>query len=281
VPAEAIRPVPPHRPAETPEGIRPEAFDALTEMLVSCGKTIFRMPSSCEMYLRQFLEEFSDERNLLTEALRRGVPDQIMQNARRDDYREFLATAAEKLAKEAGLTQPAAKWAVDAWAAALNRPPGYRPPPPVAEVVEAPPVKGISQLHLRLIMAGICAVGGFLGGALGNGGGLLILFVTDVAVEAEFHEKRMGMEDVAIAVVIGIVMLIGGVASGLASFGGWMFGRGNDKPWAGFGAAFGAAFGTACLAFFFLGPGFVTAGLQAVAAFGAAFTTATRGGNRV
>ena len=281
MPAEAIRPVPPHRPAETPEGLRPEAFDALTGMLVSCGKTVFRMPSSCEMYLRQYLEEFPDERNLLSEALRRGIPDQIMQNARRDDYREFLATAATKLAREAGMAQPAAKWAVDAWAAALNRPPGYKPPPPADKEDEAPPPKGIPEHHLRLIMAGICAVGGFLGGALGNGGGVLILFITDVAVDAEFDGKRLGMEDVAIAIVIGILMLIGGVVSGLASFGGWMFGRGNDKPWAGFGATFGAAFGTACLAFFFLGPGFLTAGLQAVAAFGAAFTTAARGGNRV
>ena len=280
MPAEAIRPAP-HRPVETPEGLRPEAYDIFSAMLVSCGKTVFRMPSSCEMYLRQHLAEYPDERRLLSEALQRDLPDQIMKNARRDDYREFLATAATELARTAGIPHPSAKWAVESWAAALGRPPGYKPPPPVATVVEAPPVKGISELNLRLIMAGICAVGGFLGGALGNGGGLLILFVTDVAVEAEFNDKKMGMEDVAIAVVIGIVMLIGGVCSGIASFGGWMFGRGNDKPWAGFGAAFGAAFGTACLVFFFFGPGLLTAGIQAFAAFGASFTMATRGGNRV
>jgi hypothetical protein len=280
VPAEAIRPGPAHRPTETPEGLHPEAFDALAEMLVSCGKTVFRMPSSCEMYLRHYLEDFPDERNLLSEALRRGIPDQIMQNARNDDYREFLAMAATRLATDAELAHPMARWAVEAWANVLNRPPSYKPPPPAAKDAEKPEVK-ISELHLRLIMAGICALGGFLGGALGNGGGLLILFVTDVAVEAEFNDKRMGMEEVALAIVIAIVMLIGGVTSAIASFGGWMFGRGNDKPWNGFGAAFGAAFGTACLVFFFFGPGFLTACLQAFAAFGASFTAATRGGHRV
>jgi hypothetical protein len=276
---------PPPPPFDTPDGIDPDAYPALKRMLKACGRTSFRMPSSCELFLKQYLSKFQPELELLVTALRRGVPEKIYQHPARDGgFDAFLADLAAALARDANIDPVVAKWAVEAWATALGRPPGFVAPPVVPRVLAPPPPDRlqpqVSDQGVRRIMAGIAAAGGFLGGMLGNGGGLLFILVSGAAVDAYYTGTSVGLGEVALAVVIGISMLAGGVCGGLGGFAGWLFGRGDDRPWAGFAAAFAAAFGTGCLLFFCLGPTLPTAMAMGVSAFGAAFTAASRGGHR-
>ena len=66
MPPEAPPAVPP--PFATPDGLSPDAYPAFKRMLKACGKTSFRMPSSCELFLRQYLAHFPAERDLLIAA---------------------------------------------------------------------------------------------------------------------------------------------------------------------------------------------------------------------
>jgi hypothetical protein len=270
-------------PFDIPAGIRIGAFRAFDRMIREVGKSVYRMPASCEMFLRQYLGRYSDERELLAAALRRGVPDRILQHSRADGYDELLDEVTADLSRSAGVDVRQAKWAVEAWATVLGRPPGYRPGPVVARPIAPPPgfedpKPPISERGLRLIMAGIAAVGGFVGGAIGNGGAYLVIALTGIAVDAEFDHKAPGASEFALLLIVLLLMMMGGLAGAVGAFGGWLFGRGDAKPWAGAKAACGAAFGISCLLFLCVGPGLVTAMAQLFAAFGAAFTAASRGG---
>lgn len=279
--AEAPPVAPP--PFETPDGLSPDAYPALKRMLKACGKTAFRMPSSCELFVRQYLAHFPAERDLLVAALRRGVPEKVAAHSGRDGYDAFLGGLAADLARDTGLDGPRAKWAVEAWATGIGRPPGYAAPPVTPRVVEPPPgfdKPRVADRTVRRVMAGVAAAGGFLGGLLGNGGGLLVLLVTDVAVDASFSGESVGMGEVALFLVVAFLMVVGGVCGAAGAFAGWMYGRGDERPWGGFAAACGAAFGTGCLLFFCVGPGLITALAMGCSAFGAAFTAASRGGHR-
>jgi hypothetical protein len=283
MPADAPPVVPPPTPFETPDGLSPDAYPAFKQMLKACGKTCFRMPSSCELFLRQYLSHHPTELGLLTAALRRDVPEKIAAHNGRDGYDELLEGATVVIAQEAGVGRPLAKWAVEAWATGLGRPPGYAAPPVTPRVVEPPPGfdrPAVADQTVRRVMAGIAAAGGFLGGVLGNGVVLLAMLVTDVAVDASFTGESVGMGEVALFLVVAFLMVMGGVCGGVGAFAGWMFGRGDERPWGGFAAACGAAFGTGCLLFFCLGPGLITALVMGCSAFGASFTAASRGGLR-
>lgn len=274
---------PPPPPFDTPDGVNPDAYPAFKRMLKACGRTSFRMPTSCELFLRQYLAKFPAELDLLAAALRRGVPERVYQHSGREGYDAFLADQAAALARDAGLAEPQARWAVEAWATALGRPPGFVAPPVVPRVLEPPPEHarpGVSDKTVRRVMAGIAAAGGFLGGLLGNGGGLLVILVSGAAVDAQQAGEGVGAGEVVLIVAVVLMMLAGGVCGGLGAFAGWMFGRGDDRPWAGFAASGGAAFGTGCVLFFFTCPGPLVAGAIGVSAFGAAFTAASRGGHR-
>jgi hypothetical protein len=275
-------PVVPPPPFETPDGLSPDAYPAFKRMLKACGKTAFRMPTSCELFLRQYLAQFPTELGLLTAALRRGVPEKITAHNGRDGYDELLNAAATVLAREAGVGHLQAKWAVEAWATGLGRPPGYVAPPVKARVVEPPPdhdQPGVADKTVRRVMAGIAAAGGCLGGLLGNGGPLLVLLFTDVAVDAKYNGEAVEAGEMVLFVLVALAMVGGGVCGAVGAFAGWMFGRGDEGPWSGFAAACGAAFGTGCLLFFCVGPGLITAVAMGCSAFGAAFTAASRGGH--
>ncbi|HET6572368.1 MAG TPA: hypothetical protein VFG68_02110 [Fimbriiglobus sp.] len=268
-------------PFETPDGISPDAYPAFKQMLRACGKTAFRMPSSCELFLRQYLSHHPTELGLLTAALRRGVPEKIAAHNGRDGYDELLDAATALLAQEAGVGRPLATWAVEAWATGLGRPPGYAAPPVTPGVVEPPPgfdKPQVSDRSVRRVMAGVAAAGGAFGGLLGNGSGMLVLLFTDRRLGTQYSSET---EEVVLYVVAAVLALVGGVCGGVGAFAGWMFGRGDEWPWGGFVAACGAAFGTGCLLFFCAGPGLITAVAMGFSAFGAAFTTASRGARRI
>jgi hypothetical protein len=206
------------------------------------------------------------------------VPEKIAAHTGREGYDAFLGELA------AGPDGPQVKWAVEAWATGLGRPPGYVAPPVKAGVVEPPPGfdrPAVADATVRRIMAGIAAAGGFLGGLLGNGGLLLVFLLADVTVDVKYSGQSVEQGKVVLALVLAALMATGGVSGGAGAFAGWMYGRGDERPWAGFAASCGAAFGTGCLLFCLVGPGLITAMAMACSTFGAAFAAASRSGQRV
>jgi hypothetical protein len=264
--------------------MRPEACQALAELIQEYGKSIIRMPSSCQMYMNAKLADYREELVLLSDSLRRGIPEQILQHAGTDEYEAQLARLGEEFAAARGIDRAVASETVTAWATALNRPPGYRPtaaPDRVYPEEHKPdPAK---EKTAQFLMALIAGAGGFLGTALGAGVAGLALLITDAAVDDPRTAAQMGearpVAHAVIAVAILLKMGIAGCASGVAATLGWLFGKGDAKPWAGFAAAFGSGFGLALIFLSFSGS-LIRMAIIAGSVFGASFTTASRGGFR-
>jgi hypothetical protein len=263
--------------------MRPEACQALAELIQEYGKSIIRMPSSCQMYMAVKLANYGDELVLLSDSLRRGIPEQILQHAGTDEYEAQLARLGEEFAVSRWIDRVAATETVTAWATALNRPPGYRPA--VLDRVYPEELKPdpAAEKTARILMALITGAGGFLGTALGTGLAGLAMLITDVAVEDPRAASQMGeahpVAHATIALGILIRMGIAGCASGIAASLGWLWGKGDAKPWAGFAAAFGTGFSLA-LIFLSFSNSLIRLAIIVGSVFGASFTTASRGGFR-
>lgn len=268
VPLEAV-------PPANPSGYDPGARAAFLRMIHECGPTVFRMPTSCEMFLRQHLGGYDAERAALAEALRKGVPEKIAGEAGSPGFPQVVDGLKSKLTGSGGLTAAQAAWAVDAWKDALVRPVNAAPPPVVRESRAAAPA--LSDQGLRRAMMGIAVAGGGLGGFLGCGA--VHLFYMWLFVSSNTHKAGQTEAMLGLGLFHLVFMLGGGICGALGSWLGWHLGRGNDKPWASFSAGFGSAFGTGTVATFvgccmLFSPIFVL-----FASFGAVYTTAARGGH--
>jgi len=264
--------------------MRPEACQALTDLIQEYGKSIIRMPSSCQMCMAVKLANYSDELALLSDGLRQGIPEKILQHAGTDEYDNQLVRLGEEFAAARGIDPVVAAEAVTAWATALNRPPGYRREAvPDREYPDEHKPDPAKEKTARMLMAIIAGAGGFLGTALGAGLAGLAMLITDVAVDDPKTAAQMGEARPALQAVIAIAILvkmgIAGCASGVAAFFGWLCGKGDAKPWAGFAASFGAGFSLALIFLSFSGS-LIRIGIIAGSVFGASFTTAARGGFR-
>ena len=223
------------------------------------------------------LAAYPDEKELLIDALRRGIPDRILEHAGSDDYAEKLASMSQEIAQARGIDPEAATGVVSTWSEALNRPVGYQkrvvPDRVYPEEAKLSPVK---EQTLKLIMLIIAGAGGFLGTALGAGAANLIMLATNVAVEgtqASGGHRGVTMVVWAIAIKMGIAGLVGGVGAVV----GWVMGRGDERPWAGFATAFGSGF-TSALILVSFGLSLIRMVEIGAAVFGATFTIAYRGG---
>jgi hypothetical protein len=231
------------------------------------------MTTMCEFQIKQALADFPEERTALVEALKRGVPDQIVAAAGKDGYDQFLKAAGEKFAAASGL--PNGVWAVERWAEALGKGQGYVAPPPVAPVVKSSAKLRAERDAVDQVATLIVTAGGGLGGFLGCGGVHLFLHLvfTGDAKTADGKAALFGG-----TLVILFFMCIGIVPGALAALGGWKFGRGSGNPWPATVAAFGAAFGMGTLISFVPCLALFTPVVIAFAVFGATFSAATRGG---
>jgi hypothetical protein len=246
--------------------LNPEASKALANLIQKYGESIIKMPSSCLIYMSAKLADYPDEKDLLADALRRGIPEQILQHAGDDDYESKLASMSQMLAKAARIDPEWAADVVTAWAEALNRPVGFQKKQIVDRVYpDAPRPESLGE---KAIMTLIVGFGGFLGTAIGAGLACSIILGTEVAVNFA-------------AWAIGFKMLIAGLAGGIAAVLGWLMGGRSKSPWAGFAAAFGSGFTMAMilLSFTLRSPLF-RIGIIAVSVFGATFVAAARGGHR-
>jgi F0F1-type ATP synthase membrane subunit c/vacuolar-type H+-ATPase subunit K len=264
--------------------MRPEARQALSDLIDQYGKSIIQMPSSCQLFLASKLSAYPEEKNLLSTALSRGIPDQILQHAGTAGYEQKLEFLARDLATATGIGAQDASEAVTTWAQALNRPVGYqrtvRPDRVYPEDLNPPPK---SDGAIKLIMTSIAAAGGCLGSALGAGLVMGAMLFTDFAVKESWGEEATqhlsGAKPQMSVILVGLAIKMGlaGIAGGIAAAFGWFCGRGDQRPWAGFGAAFVTGFTTAAVCMRFtlsIGSLVVVAG----AVFGATFTIASRGG---
>src|SRR5262245_29661433 len=164
--------------------MRPEAQKALAALIHEHGKAIVRMPSSCQMFMSLRLAPFPEERELLIQALRLGIPDRILAEAGTPDYEVKLAALAGDLAVATGVAPGEAQAAVLPWTEALDRHLDYKKQPEEDRLYppeEAPPDPGKEQA-VQVVMSLIAAAGGFLGTALGSGAVLIVLLITDAAV---------------------------------------------------------------------------------------------------
>jgi hypothetical protein len=265
----------------------PEVDAAFAEFVHDCGRDIYKMPTSCELFLNQYLAKFDNERELLMAGLVTGVPRHILKHPGGIGYDDHLAVIAEKFVGATGLDLPTAQWVVKAWAFAVGQPVGYAPERQAGAgrvYVDPHQPKG-DEGSLKVFMASIVTAGGFLGGVLG--GAMLPLVLMAVEVATEYHTRGGPMNQgfssgvrssaaVTVMVVVVAMVVVGG-ASGLGALAGWVLGRGEEHPWATFGVAFGTALATNLVVMFCLGP-ILGAPVQFFCVFGAVYRSAARGG---
>lgn len=262
--------------------IDPKAEEAFAEFIERCGTDSWKIPSSCETFLTQYLAKFPAELELLVAALRVGVAKRIAGQDARVGYDDFLSQLADKFATAAGTDREAATWVVGAWAFGVGKPVGYAPPEekPAAGRRYDPEGSPPDDKFVYRVMTLIVVGGGALGAAIGAACLPIILMATDVAVDHYkngMYFRQSAMSDGATLLLV-LAMMVGAAAVGaLGAWAGWYMGSGAENPWASFGVACGAAFTTTVLLVFF-----VTAVLKPVvlfgAVFGATFKSAARGG---
>jgi hypothetical protein len=113
-----------------------QARQALGELIARYGPGLVDDPRQCEALLRDYLGAHKRELNALVGALRDGIPAELQRTPGSVPMEVRLATLSQRLANDQALDPAAARWAVDAWAAALGvtaAPPLPAPPEAVAQ----------------------------------------------------------------------------------------------------------------------------------------------------
>ena len=269
--------------------MRPEAFDTFIEMVRDCGTGIVQMPASCEMYLSQYLSSFDAERKMLLTALRKDVPLSIVQYNQRDGYDDHLDYLTKKLVKESECDADDARWAVTAWAEALDRPAGYEieqavDPRRLRDEQERNPVSGFKDKAVKTAMVTIVGAGGFLGGFVAVALVPIMLWSigADVFVNggdgASLFDKKNS--DVQYFLAFLLLAVVAGITGSLGAIGAWLFAGGNENPWATFNVACGTAFVMVFLVTFMpLIPFLFKPIVYLCSVFGTTYKSAARGGN--
>jgi hypothetical protein len=264
------------------------ARQIFVEMIRDCGEDIVRMQSSFEMYLNQYLVDYPEEKLLLLDAFKVGIPQKIYQHAGEKNYDRYLQKLGPRFAETARRTEDDCAWGVETWAIALNRTADYVAkteadriyPEDVAAVTQISPTK---QAATNVAMAAIVCSGGFLGGlfamllVLAMLPGLLGMLLgggSGANAEAGSQLARSAWYMViAFAVANGVLATLPTAAA-------WYLGRGAENPWASFGVAMGAAFTSFFMCLFvpiIPLPAKVIAYVAMI--FGATYKSAARGGN--
>jgi hypothetical protein len=257
------------------------ALGALRRVIQNYGPSISMTPRSCEMFVRQETVEFPQESNLLVAGLRHGVAESILKYQPGEEWDPFAGELQQRLHKNAGLSKDEGDWVVNAWAKALGRHPETAAVAAEALPLQEPVTSTIGIGALNAVMTVIVAAGGALGGALGSMFVPGILLITSAATALP-HSSHLGNGmDKWLVVLIALCFyaVIGGGGGGLGAALGWRYGKGETRPWTGFGAAFGSAFTSAALFGWFCGIfGWFLGSF--FAAFGAATASARSGGWR-
>lgn len=218
------------------------AQELFVRMIRDCGDDIIRMQASFMMYMNQYLADFPEEKQLLVDAFKVGIPEKIVQHAGEPEYGAYLRNLGPRFAEAARRSQDEAAWAVATWALALGRTEDYIVPerrsrvyPEDVAVQESPETKFVTQT----MMASIVAIGGGLGGLIAA---LLFTLLLPELTDAMIYGTSAGKSSLAGVLLVLIMGFATAVVAAAAAVGGWLVGRGSELPWGGFSIAMGTAF---------------------------------------
>ena len=233
----------------------------LFDIVKSYGQTVWNTPSTCEIFLHQRCGDLPVERQLLTQALRRGTVSRLIE-AKDQPYVMLSGRLTSELASQAGVSEADARWAVDSWALALGRHPSTAAPPPTP----SPPVP-VEEAETQCAVTSskiwpplIVALGGALGAVFAT---LLLTFLLYTLISSPRGPTKVQTD--AIAMVVGLMMTVAGAIGGAIGGGsGWLLIQAQTIPprssdiarWRlirGFLGALGGAFGATLLGGWFGG----------------------------
>lgn len=222
-----------------------KAREIFIGMIRDCGTDIVRMRASFEMYLGQYLIDYPEEKQLLHDAFRVGIPEKILQHAGEKDYDKYLTRLGPRFAEAAKRLDDECAWGVETWAMALGRTADYAAPAAPDRVYLEdliPEESHTKKVATGTAMAIIVSAGG------GLGAGLAALLWPLVGAVAGFSSRYYaGDTENAIkteydqTIYFVMIFLTAAAVGAFGALGGWLFGRGAEYPWAGFSIAFGTA----------------------------------------
>lgn len=259
------------------------ASSALGRVITAYGPAICHTPRSAEMFIRQECGPYPDESKALIEALRQGVPEELLKyQPANSPWDSFSAKLQSRLRSSSGIGESEGAWAVDAWARVLGRHPETFVAAPEVKPVEMNQLRPATERQLKVAMTTVVGVGGMLGGGLGAVmvPAALLLTVASATIPLMSQPVRSTSSNeiwIAVTLVLLLIAAVGGLAGGLGAALGWLHGKGDRGHWAAFSTAFGGGFFAAALGSYFAGLIGCLVGAF-IGAFGAATTTARRGG---
>ncbi|MFL5342626.1 MAG: hypothetical protein ACJ8F7_21035 [Gemmataceae bacterium] len=261
------------------------AREALGRVIRNYGPAICHTPRSCELFVRQECGAYPQESQLLVEALRQGVPAELLGYSPDQHWPKLAESLQARLHARAKIGATEGTWAVETWARVLGRhPDAYQDAAEVLAVEPGIRVTGggtVSKSTLRHAMTMIAALGGGLGAGIGSAIVPGILLATSIAYKVPMFDTYMKgpIRNPWTMVVLAMLVIgaIGAFGGGLGAGLGWRYGKGDRAPWTAFSAAFGASFTAAALGGYFCGV-FGWFFCSFFAGFGAASTVARRGG---
>ncbi|SPE38006.1 membrane hypothetical protein [Candidatus Sulfopaludibacter sp. SbA3] len=106
-------------------GVSDLAREKLREAVVAYGRSAFADPRRCEAILRDLCPNAPREIFLLVSALRENVAAQLISHEAMPESAVFAALS-HRLAESLGLSEDAARWAVESWRFALDDNPGLK-----------------------------------------------------------------------------------------------------------------------------------------------------------
>lgn len=258
-----------------------QAREALNQVIRTYGSAICNTPRSCEMFIRQACGAYPNESRALIEALRLGVTNELMSYQPAEHPWEEFSGQLTKQLRRSGLNEVEGGWAVETWARVLNRhPENYVAPPPPKPVLHDTDKPRPIDKGVKAAMTLIVGLGGGLGGLFGSIMVPAAVLITSAATDMPLYKSlNFKPSDIWLAVTVIVLILgffgfVGGAIGGAV---GWLFGRGEQGHWNAFCTAFGGGFVSAALGGYFVGIIGSTIG-SLIGAFGAAMTTASRGG---
>ncbi|WP_375328730.1 hypothetical protein [Microcystis sp. BLCC-F210] len=92
----------------------------LKEIIIQYGRSLCDEPQRCEGLLRDLCGQYQKEIAVLVGALKERVPADLLASQNSTPAVVFLARLTKKLQDNLGLTEEAARWAVESWALALG-----------------------------------------------------------------------------------------------------------------------------------------------------------------
>ncbi len=236
------------------------ARDALADLIYQYGGGIHQVPRSCELLIQQACRSYPRESQLLIEALRDGIPNDLNQYRPVEESWDAVVDALTHRLRHRGLAEDEGRWAVETWARVLFRhPENYAETPPLAlpETTRSEPeaAPDPAERLLRLIVsAGGGALGGFVGAALYP----LSILVTEVPMRVPYVltiKRAFAMRETHVAAVfVALLFALGGACCGaFGSTVAWKFARGERRLLVSFVASGVGAFLLSLVGVFSLG----------------------------